>query len=154
MTPKRPLVFHIASLDMKYWSDSTKCFSLKLWWKTSARGLILLELSVQEVCTRPITRFHRTNSKEAISMWPDMHSFSRFHTFEPIDFLLFSLRKVDHVLRFTNFTDSDCPTFYQSHKFGPILARICEFCKTTNQKLITWVILSKTKHVINLSKRR
>ena len=69
-------------------------------------------------------------------------------------FFLFSLRKVDHMLRFTNITVSDCSTFYQFHKFGPILARICEFCKTTNQKLITWVILSKTKHVINFPKRK
>ena len=74
-------------------------------------------------------------------MWPDMHSFYRFHTFEPIDFLLFSLRKVDHVLRFTDFTVSNCSTFYRFHKFGLILARICEFHKTSNQKLITWVIL-------------
>ena len=91
--------------------------------------------------TGPITRFHKTNSKEAISMWPDMHSFYRFHTFEPIDFLLFSLRKVDHVLRFLDFTVSNCSTFYRFHKFGPILARICEFRKTSNQKLITWLIL-------------
>ena len=93
------------------------------------------------IYTGPITQFHKTNSKEAISMWPDMHSFYQIHTFEPIVFFLFSLRKVDHVLRFTNFTDSDCSTFYQFHKFGPILARICEFRKTSNQKLITWVIL-------------
>ena len=93
------------------------------------------------LCTGPTTLFHKTNSKEAIFMWPDMHSFYQIHTFEPKVFLSFSLRKVDHVLRFSYFTVSNCSTFYQIHKFGPILARICEFRKTSNQKLITWVML-------------
>ena len=70
------------------------------------------------LCTGPTTLFHKTNSKEAISMWPDMHSFYQIHAFGPIVFFLSSLRKIDHVLRFTNFTDSDCSTFYQFHKFG------------------------------------
>ena len=86
-----------------------------------------------DLITGPITRFHKSNSKEAISMWPDMHSFYLIHTFEPIDFLSFSLRKVDPVLRFTKFTVSNCSTFYLIHKFGPILARICELSKTANQ---------------------
>ena len=90
--------------------------------------------------TGPTTLIHKNNSKEAISMWPDMHSFYLIHTFEPLDFLSFSLRKVDPVLRFTKFTVSNCSTFYLIHKFGPILARICELSKTSNQKLITWVI--------------
>ena len=92
-------------------------------------------------CTGPTNIIHKSHSKDAISMWPDMHSFYKIHTFEPIVIFLFSLRNVDHVLRFTNFTVSNCSSFYIFHKFGPILARICEFCKTSNQKLITWVIL-------------
>ena len=83
--------------------------------------------------TGPTTIFHKINSKEAISMWPDKHSFYQIHTFEPIVFFLVSLRKVDRVLRFTNFTDSNCSTFYRFHKSRLILARSFEFCETTNQ---------------------
>ena len=62
-----------------------------------------------------LTRFHKTNSKEAISMWPDMHSFYRFQTFEPIDFLfeklitcfVLPISQFQIVRRFLDFTNSD-----------------------------------------------
>ena len=136
-------------------------------------------------CTGPTNIIYKSHSKDAISMWPDMHSFYKIHTFEPIVIFLFSLRNVDHVLRFTNFTVSNCSSFYIFHKFGPILARICEIGKTTNQNdsrdqflirrfteftnssqnrsefvnlVKRWTIwnceIGKTKHMINISKRK
>ena len=69
--------------------------------------------------TELTTGLRKTNSKEAISMWPDMHSFDQIHTLEPIVFFLFYVWEADHVLRFTTFTDSNCSTFYRIHKFEP-----------------------------------
>ena len=107
-------------------------------------------------------------------MWPDMHSFYQIHTFEPLIFFWFSLRKTDHVLRLTDFTRRFA-NYTNSDRFW----------LETNQKLITWVILvrrfteftnpsrnrsefvklekrrtiwncgiGKTKHMISFSKRK
>ena len=132
--PTRSIGYVVVGDDVGNIKNWSQLWDDGKWVSALQPGNIRLKKSpTSKNCTGPITRFHKTNSKEAIFMWPDMHSFYRFHTFEPIDFLLFSLRKVDHVLRFTDFTVSNCSTFYRFHKFGPILARICEFRKTTSQ---------------------
>ena len=91
-----------------------------------------------------------------VTWYAFVFSISHFRTNR---FSLFSLRKVDHVLRFLDFTVSNCSTFYRFHKFGPILARICEFRKTTSQndsRHVSHVISFwfESEHVINFSKRK
>ena len=66
--------------------------------------------------------FNRIRLKEAIVMWPDMHSFLEFNKFEPISN---SLRKIDHVLRFSDLTNFNCSSFLEFNRFGVFLARIC-----------------------------